>query len=99
MSTIQSGQERWTIGPLGEKLTLAALPPRGQTRWVIRRKAEVVAAVDGGLLTFEEACDRYCVTADEFTSWRRSIERAGLSGLRATRPVPFKAPLEGKLYF
>ncbi len=98
MSMIQSGQERWTIGPLGEKLTLAALPPRGQTRWVVRRKAEVIAAVDGGLLTFDEACDRYYITADEFASWQRSIERAGLSGLRATPAPSYKTPRNRALF-
>ena len=34
------------IGPLGEPLTLDSLPPPGTTRWVVRRKAEVVAAVN-----------------------------------------------------
>src|ERR1700741_3075749 len=38
------------IGPLGEPLTLDTLPPPETTRWVVRRKAEVVAAVNGGLL-------------------------------------------------
>jgi hypothetical protein len=52
---------------------------------VIRRKAEVVAAVRGGLLSLSEACDRYRLTVDEFLSWQRSIERHGLPGLRATR--------------
>ena len=33
------------IGPLGEQLTLDSLPPPSTTRWVVRRKAEVVAAV------------------------------------------------------
>jgi len=33
------------IGPLGEPLTLDSLPAAGTTRWVVRRKAEVVAAV------------------------------------------------------
>ena len=32
------------IGPLGEPLTLESLPPPETTRWVVRRKAEVVAA-------------------------------------------------------
>jgi hypothetical protein len=36
------------IGPLGEPLTLDSLPPAHTTRWVVRRKAEVVAAVAGG---------------------------------------------------
>ncbi len=34
------------IGPLGEPLTLDSLPPATTTRWVVRRKAEVVAAVN-----------------------------------------------------
>ena len=42
------------MGPDGNPLTLDDLPPPGTTRWVIRRKAEVVAAVRGGLLTLEE---------------------------------------------
>ena len=66
-------------------LTMADLPPKDTKRWVIRRKAEVVAAVRGGLLSLEEACDRYKLTVDEFLSWQRSIDRHGLPGLRATR--------------
>ena len=37
------------IGPLGEPLTIESLPPANTRRWVVRRKAEVVAAVNGGL--------------------------------------------------
>jgi hypothetical protein len=44
-----------------------------------------VAAVRGGLLTMEEACDRYALTVDEFLTWQRSIDRHGLAGLRVTR--------------
>ena len=51
------------IGPLGEPLTLASLPPQGTTRWVVRRKAEVVAAVSGGLLSVDEACSAVIRTA------------------------------------
>jgi hypothetical protein len=47
------------IGPLGEPLTLESLPPANCKRWVPRRKAEVVAAVSGGLLTVVEASTRY----------------------------------------
>ena len=46
------------IGPLGEPLSLADLPPPDTKRWVVRRKAEVVAAVNGGLLTIDRAVDR-----------------------------------------
>ena len=73
------------IGPLGEKLSPADLPPPETSRWVVRRKAQVVAAVNGGLLTISEACDRYGLTLEEFASWQRAIEREGMPGLRATR--------------
>ena len=76
---------RFVIGPAGSPLTLADLPTRNTTRWVTRRKAEVVAAVRGGLLTVEEACARYALTLDEFLTWQRSIDRHGLAGLRTTR--------------
>ena len=51
--------EPYVIGPTGVPLTIADLPPVDTGRWVIRRKAEVVAAVRGGLLTLDEACERY----------------------------------------
>ena len=35
---------RYVIGPDGSPLTVADLPPKDTKRWVIRRKAEVVAA-------------------------------------------------------
>src|SRR3546814_14165261 len=73
------------IGPLGEPLTLDSLPPPSTTRWVVRRKAEVVAAVNGGLLSVDEACARYGLTLEEFDSWQRSIDRSGMPGLRVTR--------------
>lgn len=72
------------IGPFGEVLTLEALPPRHTERWTIRRKAEVVAAVDGNLLTFDEACDRYSLTLEEMTSWQRAVRHSGMPGLRVT---------------
>jgi len=77
--------EAYVIGPTGAPLTLADLPPANTGRWVIRRKAEVVAAVRGGLLTLDEACDRYSLTNEEFLAWQKSIERHGLAGLRTTR--------------
>lgn len=73
------------IGPLGEPLTLESLPSPQTTRWVIRRKAEVVAAVRGGLLTIEEACERYSLSIEELTTWERAVERSGIDGLRVTR--------------
>ena len=82
---INSKGERYVIGPTGAPLTLSDLPPPDTQRWVIRRKAEVVAAVRGGLLTLDEACDRYSLTNEEFAAWQASIDRYGLPGLRTTR--------------
>lgn len=73
------------IGPEGQRITRDTLPPPNTKRWVIRRKAEVVAAVRGGLLTLEEACTRYMLTVEEFQSWQRAIEQHGMPGLRTTR--------------
>jgi hypothetical protein len=69
-------------------------PPPAPTRWVIRRKAEVVAAVRDGSLTLEEACRRYALTVDEFDSWRQFIDRHGLPGLRATRVQHYRRASE-----
>ena len=73
------------VGPLGEPLTLDTLPPVTTHRWVIRRKAEVVAAVAGGLLSVDEACERYSLSIEEFTSWQRAVNRSGMPGLRVTQ--------------
>lgn len=81
----QTFRPAWVIGPLGEQLTLETLPSPDTRRWVIRRKAEVVAAVSGGLLTLDEACDRYGIELEEFISWQRAVERSGMHGLRVTR--------------
>ena len=77
--------EATVMGPNGRWLSLADLPPPDTGRWVIRRKAEVVAAVRGGLLTLDEACERYSLTNEEFLAWQKSIDRHGLAGLRTTR--------------
>lgn len=76
---------KFVIGPDGSPLTIADLPPPTTRRWVIRRKAEVVAAVRGGLLSLDEACEKYTLTVEEFLSWQSSINDYGLAGLRTTR--------------
>lgn len=78
------------VGPLGEPLTLESLPPADLKRWVPRRKAEVVAAVTGGLISLAEACGRYDLTLEEFAGWQRAVERGGLAGLRATRAQAYR---------
>jgi len=78
------------IGPHGLPITLDSLPPPNTRRWVIRRKAEVVAAVRGGLLTLHDACDRYSLTIEEFLAWQGALDRHGLAGLRTTRVQEYR---------
>jgi len=84
------GRVSYVIGPDGSPLTMSDLPAPGTKRWVIRRKAEVVAAVRGGLLSLDEACRRYTLTVEEFLAWQRAIDRFGLAGLRATRVQQYR---------
>ena len=78
------------IGPVGELLTLEKLPDPNNVRWTPWRKAEVVAAVRGGLLTFDEACARYALDIEELTGWQRSLNRSGIAGLRVTRSQRYR---------
>lgn len=71
-----------SFGTNREALTLAGLPPAGITRWVASRKAQVVAAVQSGLLTLDEALARYDLSVAEFYSWQAALDRNGVDGLR-----------------
>jgi uncharacterized protein DUF1153 len=63
-------------GPDGARITLDELPPPRLKRWRPHHKTMVVAAVRHGLLTFDEACDRYSLSAEEYLSWQRSFDAA-----------------------
>jgi hypothetical protein len=78
-------RRKYVIGPYGRRLAVADLPLPNTKRWVPRRKAEVVAAVRGGLLSLEQACSRYALNFEEFRSWERCIDHFGVKGLRTTR--------------
>lgn len=77
-------------GPLGP-LTIDDLPSSCTTYWVSRRKAEVLAAIDGGLLALDDACERYRLSPEELGAWRRSVDRAGIPGLRITKMREYRA--------
>ncbi|MEL6284821.1 MAG: DUF1153 domain-containing protein [Pseudomonadota bacterium] len=81
----QNAQIGQIPGPDGGRLTLDDLPPSNIKRWVTRRKAEVVAAVQGGLLSRDAAIDRYALSSEEFEGWERLYTSHGTKGLRATR--------------
>ncbi len=85
MNSERPGRPIGVIGPTGKPLTVNNLPPAGTKRWGFRRKAEVVAAVNNGLIDLEEACERYRLSVEEFLNWQQLFEAHGMRGLRVTR--------------
>jgi transposase-like protein len=77
--------------PLSGMPIMEILPPPNTKRWVVRRKAAVVAAVRTGGITIEEACRVYQLSEEEFLAWVRAFEIHGLAGLRATRVQQHRA--------
>ena len=69
----------YVVLPDGTKLTRSDLPPANTKRWVARRKATVVAAVDFGLIEPTEACTMYHLSDEELDLWRsrRAAARGG----------------------
>ncbi|MCP5076065.1 MAG: DUF1153 domain-containing protein [Rhodobacteraceae bacterium] len=70
--------------PDGSKLSRSDLPPKNTSRWVARRKARVVMAVVGGLLSHKEACKMYDLSEDELGSWCLAVKTHGTAALRVT---------------
>ncbi len=75
---------RTVIDPYGEPLTIDTLPPADTVRWVPRRKARVVCAIREGLISRQEACDRYGISEAELFSWEKLLDDHGLRALRVT---------------
>ena len=63
---------------------LRDLPSPDIRYWVPRHKAAVVAAVRARLLSIDEACQRYMLSEEEFQSWKATIDKYGVVGLRAS---------------
>jgi len=89
------GHDAGTERPGDAPRRIEDLPSPETKRWVIRRKAEVVAGVRSGLITLEEACRRYKLSIEEFLSWQRMIDNHGMRGLRVTRLQDYRAQRQG----
>lgn len=75
----------YVVGPDGEKMTVADLPPPTTRRWVPRRKARVVAAIEGGLISEDEAFEKYQISAEEYETWKAAMSKFGMRGLCVTQ--------------
>ena len=85
MSVAVGRSGRLTMALPGRNHLSGGLPPGDTRRWVARRKAEVVAAVDAGTLSLEAACERYGISLEEFGIWQAALQRHGIGGLRVTQ--------------
>ncbi|SIT78231.1 Protein of unknown function [Yoonia rosea] len=68
----------------GTIMTRADLPSQKTRRWVASRKAAVVRAVGGGLITRKEALETYALSEDEFSEWEKAVDQHGEAALKAT---------------
>jgi hypothetical protein len=93
MRNPEARRPEFVVGPLGERLTLQDLPSPETGRWVARRKAQLALAIQGGLISFEEASSRYSLSLEELTEWMCWETRFGLKGLRAGKLQYYKNAL------
>lgn len=70
--------------PDGTVMTRADLPEPSTRRWVASRKAAVVRAVKGKLISLEEALEMYGLSEEEFNAWHVAVEHHGEAALKAT---------------
>ncbi|MEP4195879.1 MAG: DUF1153 domain-containing protein [Aliishimia sp.] len=70
--------------PDGQILTHADLPPETTRRWVVSRKVAVVRGVLYGLMTQDEALEKYGLSDEEFASWIKAVADHGEDALKAT---------------
>jgi len=87
----ETGTDADWLVDIGPVLSLDSLPPSETKRWVIRRKAVVVAAVRAGVISLEDACRRYTLSIEEFLAWQRLVDSHGLPGLRVTRLQDYRS--------
>ena len=64
-------------------MTRADLPDPKTRRWVASRKASVVRAVEGGLISRKEALEIYALSGEELDSWAQAIASHGEVALKA----------------
>ncbi len=76
----------------GTTMSRADLPPPATRRWVASRKGAVVRAVEFGLLTADEACALYGLTAEELDDWISRAREHGETALRATAVQKYRQP-------
>ncbi|GAA4229466.1 DUF1153 domain-containing protein [Sagittula sp. NFXS13] len=78
--------------PDGSTMTRADLPPSSTRRWVASRKAAVVKAVQYGLLSQDQAKERYALSEEELMEWVNAAKLHGEDALKVTRVQKYRQP-------
>ena len=73
------------VSTMSRQCAEMSLPPSDNVRWVASRKTMVLAAIDAGSLSIEEACLMYRLSIEEIASWLRLTELHGSDGLKISR--------------
>lgn len=91
--SLPSGKNPDLIVSPGTPMSINDLPSPNTRRWVGRKKAEVLAGIRVGLITMEEACERYRLSFEELQSWQRLMDNHGMQGLKATKLQKYRRAL------
>jgi two-component system, cell cycle response regulator DivK len=78
--------------PAGARgMPAGVLPSAGTMNWTARKKALIVIAVRGGMISLRAACERYMLSEAELSQWRAAFDRDGIRGLYA-KNLPRRTP-------
>ena len=78
--------------PDGKVMSREDLPADTTRRWVASRKAAVVRGVNYGLISKDEALERYSLSEEEFTHWVQAVAKHGENALKATCAQVYRQP-------
>ena len=79
-------------------ITANDLPAGNDIHWNLKRKAVVVSAVLGGIISIRDACARYELSVEEFLTWKRAAMQMGIIvPCAASASVRERPPLQFRL--
>ena len=76
----------------GTVMTQADIPPVETTRWVASRKAAVVRGITAGLISQEDALERWSLSDAELEEWLGAVKTHGEVALKATLVQRYRQP-------